>query len=166
MIVNKEQVLSYLPHRSPFIFIDSVEILHPKIQNNEWGTLVGKEVEGTEVVANYRVDRKHPIFKGHFPGNPILPGVIQIEMVAQAAGFAMFCCFEDPYNTDLNIALLGVQNTKFRKPIIPNIDVIIKTKAIRVRGTTFANHKGEIYNHKNELFSEMEILVSTQVNKS
>ena len=166
MIIEKEQVLAYLPHREPFIFVDSVELLHPKIQENTWETLTAKDVEELEVTAHYRVDKKHPIFQGHFPKNPILPGVIQIEMAAQTAGFAMFCCFEDPCNTDLKIALLGVQNTKFRKPIIPDIDLIIKTKALRSRGITFSNHRGQIYNHKNELFSEIEIFVSTQVNKA
>ena len=146
MMINKQQIESFLPHRSPFLFVDSIEDIilpHGKCE----GILKKKDTVGIEVVAGHGVRRDHVIFDGHFPSNPILPGVIQIEMMAQVAGFTMFYCFENHRSTNIRMALLSVHNAKFRKPIIPDMDVVIKAKAVRVKGS-MVTHKAFIFNSK------------------
>ena len=161
MKLEKSQILSFLPHRDPFLFIENIEIFLPEGRVKENKLLQGRDVEGIEVVGHYKVDKTHPIFEGHFPRNPILPGVIQIEMAAQTAGFALFYSFKDASNTNMKMALLGVKQAKFRKPIIPDRDVVIRTKVLKTRGT-FSNCQGAIYNHCDELLSEMEVMISIQ----
>jgi 3-hydroxyacyl-[acyl-carrier-protein] dehydratase len=90
MLMNKEQVMNFIPHREPFLFIDSVEsVTYPGIDLKKGDLLEAKDTLNAEIVAHYRTKEDHPIFAGHFPGNPILPGVVQIEMMAQAAAFAL-----------------------------------------------------------------------------
>ncbi len=136
MLFNKEQVLDYLPHRDPFLFIDAVkEIIVPdEIKGRT--DLVARDVVGTKVICEYTVTEDMFILKGHFPGNPILPGVIQIEMIAQASAFSSL-----PINNlstvGLNVEtlLLGVEQSRFRKPITPGMKLEIHATMTKCRGT-------------------------------
>ena len=157
MIIDKEKILSFLPHREPFLFVDKVEsILLPNGQ--EVRPLSDKEnMVGVEVKALYALRRDHAIFQGHFPSNPILPGVIQVEMMAQAAGFSMFHCSLDATKGDMEMILLSVKNAKFRHPVIPDVDLTIKAKVLKVRGT-MVSHASTIHGPRGEVFSEAETL--------
>ena len=163
MKLEAHQILSFLPHRDPFLFVDNIEIhlSHDQNLKKNKGLLKRKDAEGIEVISHYQVDKSHPIFQGHFPGNPILPGVIQIEIVAQTSGFALFYSFNQNTKAHLKMGLLDVKNAKFRKPIIPNRTVIVKTKLVKNRGTFFKS-EGRIYGGQDELFSEMEIMLSIE----
>lgn len=134
MLVSKENVLKFLPHRDPFLFIDSVEKVTAPDGAASDRLLTVKEVVGAVVTANWHSHAKHPIFAGHFPGKPILPGVVQVEMMAQAASFTYFLVHENPYDTDMNVALLGIDKARFRKPILPGMDLIISSKCAKIRG--------------------------------
>jgi len=88
MKLNYKDVITLLPHRDPFLFIDSVEsISAPKEEIIPGAGIDLKKTIGMEIIAHYRTKADHPIFAGHFPGNPILPGVVQVEMMAQATSF-------------------------------------------------------------------------------
>jgi 3-hydroxyacyl-[acyl-carrier-protein] dehydratase len=78
MLFNKQEVLDFLPHRKPFLFVDTVEsvTVDPKVLESE--KVESKDLVGSKVVAHFHVGEDLEILKGHFPGNPILPGVIQV----------------------------------------------------------------------------------------
>jgi len=96
-----KDILKVLPHRYPFILIDKVKI---------------KEL-GNDLIAVKNVTINEPCFQGHFPGQPVLPGVLTIEMMAQAGSFLILSQVEDPLSK--NMFFSSVDKAKFRRPIIP-----------------------------------------------
>jgi len=161
MMLNKEKVLAFLPHRDPFLFIDSVE----SIDIDDWeigkGVIASKNIIGGKIVAHYLPHKELDIFKGHFPGRPVLPGVIQVEMMAQASSFIIFGLLQDPFaKNELELALIAVNDAKFRKPIFPEMDLKIITTCTRYRGNIMASHC-QVF-HANELMSEASIMASVK----
>ena len=82
------QVMKILPHRPPFLMVDRVT-----------------KIEGNRIVAQKNVTMAEPVFEGHFPGHPILPGVLQLEAMAQVAGILMMGY---PYLTPTMLSMAGV----------------------------------------------------------
>src|SRR3984957_6785875 len=105
-----------IPHRPPFLWIDRVEELEP----------------GVRCVALKFVDPEDPIFAGHFPGKPILPGVLIIEAVAQTAGVMLGSVSAlTTRETEGGVALLAAVNRfKFLKPVTPGQELRIETKKL------------------------------------
>lgn len=136
MLLNKEQVLNFLPHREPFLFIDTVkEIQLPENFETKNGPCSKEELVGATSVCFFRVDERMSILQGHFPAHPIVPGVIQIEMMAQAASFLVIHCLSKPIEeVKIDVQLLGVKSAKFRKPILPPMDLEIHATLKKVRG--------------------------------
>jgi UDP-3-O-[3-hydroxymyristoyl] N-acetylglucosamine deacetylase/3-hydroxyacyl-[acyl-carrier-protein] dehydratase len=107
-------VLEVIPHRYPFVMIDKVI-----------------EIKGTEeLVAVKNVTFNEPYFNGHFPGNPVMPGVLQLEAMAQAAGILTVC-----WNKWVSkpAALMSADKVKFRKPVRPGDQMVIRAKLTKVR---------------------------------
>ena len=151
MSYNKEEVLDFLPHRDPFLFIDSVEsvTIAEEFSHINKEDITKKELVGSKVVANFKARADHPIFEGHFPGNPVLPGVVQIEMMAQASIFIVKLVHLASAGKGLKVALLNVTNAKFRTPILPGMELVIKTNCTRIRGNIVCNdctiyHEGKL----------------------
>ena len=160
MLLDHEKVLMVLPHREPFLFIDTVESILVNGQPFVLGkTIDPKQMPGVEITAHYHTRQDHPIFAGHFPGNPILPGVIQIEMMAQASAFGMVAQLKDPLAKKLGLAFMGVSDVKFRKPIYPEMDLTIKTKCLRERGTIMV-YQAEIV-HDGTVMSQVGNILAT-----
>lgn len=158
MKLSHEDVLNFLPHREPFLFIDTVSSIGPLEGVEKTSDISFKNAIGLKVTAHYRTRKDHPIFVGHFPEYPILPGVVQVEMMAQASSFGLFAIHEDPLSVNLDVALLCISEAKFRKPVFPEMDLVIKTECLKVRGPMVTSHC-EIY-HKDQLMSEATAMAS------
>ena len=106
-------IIKILPHRYPFILIDKIEILE----------------KGKSLVALKNTTINEPFFQGHFPGQPVMPGVLSLEMMAQAGSFLMLSEVEDPLSR--NMFFSAVESSRFKKLIIfcfNNVSLIEKIK--------------------------------------
>ena len=135
MKLGRKEIMQYLPHRDPFLFIDSVEKedIDEKDLAASPSELDSKKLIGRIVTGHFHVNKDLPLFKGHFPGDPILPGVIQIEIMAQTASFCSCYFLKDPGQFAIKINLAGVSHAKFRKAVRPGMDLVTKSKLIQAR---------------------------------
>ena len=116
MILDLEAIKELIPHRNPFLFIDKCEI----------------KTSGEHGIAYKKFNKDEYFFKGHFPNNPIVPGVIIVEAMAQTAGVVVSYKLKE--YTEKSVLFMSVNKAKFRKPIIPNDNVSFEVKFInRVR---------------------------------
>lgn len=107
MKLGKSEIQNFLPHRDPFLFLDEVQI-----------------VDKTNLEGSFTPLEEMIILSGHFPKNPIVPGVILIESLAQLACFIGY----GQSSTPLNFYLVGVDGFKFKKIIKPNDSLVLKVK--------------------------------------
>jgi 3-hydroxyacyl-[acyl-carrier-protein] dehydratase len=116
MVIERSAIEKLIPHRPPFLWIDRVEELEP----------------GVRCVAVKFVDPANPIFAGHFPAKPILPGVLLIEAVAQTAGVMLGSATpEAAAGSGRGVALLAaVTRFKFLKPVTPGQELRVETKKL------------------------------------
>ncbi len=163
MLMNKEQVMRFLPHRDPFLFIDGVkEVTPPESLKGLQGPFSQSQIVGGKSVCVFKVDKSVKVLEGHFPDYPILPGVVQVEMMAQAASFLTIFCLEKPIEqTKLDVQLLGVDSARFRKPIIPPMDLEIHATLNKVRGP-IQMYDCEIYCN-GELMSQTSVMASLKI---
>ncbi len=110
MILDLKTIKELIPHRDPFLFIDTCEIKIP----GEYG------------VAYKKFNEDEYFFKGHFPYNPIVPGVIIVEAMAQTAGIVVSYKLKE--YSEKSVLFMSVNKAKFRKPIIPNDNVSFEVK--------------------------------------
>ena len=135
MFINKEQIMQFLPHRDPFLFLDSIDSISKEgVELYPGDVADNKETVGVEIQASFYVREDLEILKGHFPGNPILPGVVQVEMMAQTSCFVIPVRLLKPFEIDLKVAFMGIHSTKFRKPIIPGMKLKIHCICRKCRG--------------------------------
>lgn len=159
MLMTKKQILEYLPHRAPFLFVDSIEDIIVSA-NEKKDVYPMNELIGSRVIAHFYVNPDLDIFRGHFPGHPILPGVIQVEIMAQASSFIMMKTIKDPFNVKMEVALMGVDDCKFRRPVLPGMNLRIHSTLVRCRGPV-SSYKCIIYSGE-ELVSEGSIMASAR----
>ena len=112
MKLGSNEIQKLIPHRSPFLFIDECEILER-----------GKKGEASRVFKDDEF-----FFQGHFPGNPIVPGVIIVEALAQTAGIIVSESLTE-YDKK-SVLFMSVNKAKFRKPVIPNDKIIFEVNYI------------------------------------
>jgi 3-hydroxyacyl-[acyl-carrier-protein] dehydratase len=108
-----KRVLGLLPHRYPFLLVDRV-----------------LELEKDRVVAIKNVTFNEPFFQGHFPGRPVMPGVLLVEAMAQAGAFITLSHLGPNHNTLFMLA--GLDKVRFRRPVIPGDQVRIEVKAVKI----------------------------------
>lgn len=114
-----KEILNCLPHRYPFLLIDRVLSCEA----------------GKNIVAVKNVAINEPFFQGHFPGNPIMPGVMILEAMAQAAAILSFQTNNRDSTRNLLYYFVGIDNARFKKPVIPGDQLVLDVAIVRsVRG--------------------------------
>jgi UDP-3-O-[3-hydroxymyristoyl] N-acetylglucosamine deacetylase / 3-hydroxyacyl-[acyl-carrier-protein] dehydratase len=129
------QVMQILPHRFPFLMIDRVA-----------------KIDGNNIVAVKNVTMNEQFFQGHFPGHPIMPGVLQLEAMAQAAGILMMKHAE---NIGQIAYFMAADNVKWRKPVVPGDTLMIEVELTKSRGK-IGKAKG-VCKVRGEVVSEAEV---------
>jgi 3-hydroxyacyl-[acyl-carrier-protein] dehydratase len=163
MLMEKAQVMNFLPHRDPFLFIDGVkEIIIPDELKSQQGPFTAQQLIGGKSICTFKVDNSVKVLEGHFPGDPILPGVVQVEMMAQAASFLAIYC-KPHENSKIEVALLGVDSARFRKPVVPLMDLEIHATLTKVRGP-IQMYDCEIYAN-GDLMSQTSVMASLKFNE-
>ena len=109
------EIMQHLPHRYPFLLIDRVLFCDP----------------GKELVALKNVTVNEPYFGGHFPNFPVMPGVLIVEAMAQAAAILAFKSFDLERSANSVYLFVGIDKARFKKPVTPGDQLIIKTQIVR-----------------------------------
>ncbi len=114
-MLNKEQIMEIIPHRDPFLLIDEVTSLEP----------------GVKVSAKKYIREDEYYFKGHFPNNPVVPGVILIETIAQAGAV---CILTLPKYKGKIAYFAGINKAKFKKKVLPGTHLTLELEVIKTLG--------------------------------
>lgn len=114
-MLNKEQIKQIIPQREPFLMIDEVE----------------EYIPGESAIAYKNVEESEWYFKGHFPGNPIMPGVLIAESLAQTGAVAILSMEE---NSGKNALFGGIDKMKFKKMVVPGNKLKLEVKIIKRKG--------------------------------
>ena len=112
-----EAIREHLPHRYPFLLVDRVVDLVP----------------GESIVAYKNLSINEPFFDGHFPGNPVFPGVLLVEAMAQAAGILGFKTMGKTPADGSIYYLVGVDNLRFKRPCVPGDQVHLQANIVSER---------------------------------
>ena len=139
------KIMTFLPHRYPFLLVDRIVALTP----------------GKGITALKNVTFNEPFFQGHFPGAPVMPGVLIVEAMGQAGGVLAYesNLAEDPCT--LLIYLMGLDNVKFRKPVVPGDQLMMELSILKQRGKTI-KMKG-LAKVDGKLVAEAEIMATVGV---
>jgi UDP-3-O-[3-hydroxymyristoyl] N-acetylglucosamine deacetylase/3-hydroxyacyl-[acyl-carrier-protein] dehydratase len=135
-----------LPHRYPFLLVDKI-----------------MEMSDTHIVGVKNITFNEPLFQGHFPGNSIFPGVLQIEAMAQVGGVFVLSKVEDPENW--GTLFLKIDNTKFKNKVVPGDQLIIKMQLLSPVRRGICQMYGTAY-VGSRLVSESEITAQIVRNES
>ena len=132
--LDKDQIRNLLPHREPMLLIDELYDI--------------KKLSSAKALVKVR--RESFFVQGHFPDNPVMPGVLIVESFGQAAAaLTAHGLNKSTYENKL-VFLMGVEKARFRNPVIPDCDLILKIEAIRSHGRVW-KYKGEAFVDKNKM---------------
>ena len=126
--LNKKQIEELLPHRDPMLLIDELYDI--------------KKLQSATAVVNVKKDSF--FVQGHFPGQPVMPGVLIVESFGQAAAALTAQGLEKTVYENKLVFLMGVEKARFRNPVIPNCKLLLKIEAIRSHGRVW-KYKGEAF---------------------
>ena len=126
--LNKKQIIDLLPHREPMLLIDELYDI--------------KKLSSATAVVNVKKDSF--FVQGHFPGNPVMPGVLIVESFGQAAAALTASGIDKSTYENKLVFLMGVEKARFRNPVIPDCKLILKIEAIRSHGRVW-KYKGEAF---------------------
>ncbi len=128
-IYNIDEIMKLLPHRYPFLLVDKVEVEEP----------------GVKGVGIKNVTMNEEFFQGHFPNNPVMPGVLQIEAMAQSAGVLTLSAAGEADGDGKNSVLfMSIDGVKFRKPVRPGDQLKMHIEKLKERHNVFV-YKGQSF---------------------
>ena len=128
MKLNKEDIISLLPHREPMLLIDELIDI--------------KKLHSATAIMN--VKKNSFYVDGHFPGNPVLPGVLIVEAFGQAAAALTACGIDKTEYQNKLVFLMSIEKARFRQPVIPDCRLELKIEAVRSHGRVW-KYKGEAF---------------------
>lgn len=114
-LYTAQEIMNIIPHRYPFLLIDTIEELEPGVR------ALGKKC----------VSVNEPFFQGHFPGNPVMPGVLIMEALAQVGAVAML---SQPDWKGRTAYFAGIDKARFRQKVMPGDVLLLETEIIKVKG--------------------------------
>ncbi|BFO55069.1 MULTISPECIES: 3-hydroxyacyl-ACP dehydratase FabZ [Comamonadaceae] len=117
-MMDIHQILKLLPHRYPFLLVDRVVELE----------------RGQRIQAIKNVTINEPFFTGHFPSRPVMPGVLMLEALAQAAGLLSFDMMGEAPGDDKVFYFVGIDGARFKRPVEPGDQLILDVKLDRIKG--------------------------------
>ena len=126
--LSKEDIINLLPHREPMLLIDEL-------------SEIDKLSSATALV---KVRKDSFFVQGHFPQNPVMPGVLIVESFGQAAAALTAQGLDKSTYENKLVFLMGVEKARFRNPVIPDCDLVLKIEAIRSHGRVW-KYKGEAF---------------------
>jgi len=137
-MIDIREIMSMLPHAYPFLLVDRVVEIE-----------AGKRIAGIK-----NVTYNEPFFQGHFPGRPIMPGVLIVEAMAQTAGVLVFKSMPDA-DQKKPVYFLGLDNVRFRKPVIPGDQVRFEMEVTR--------HRQVIWGFKGKAFVDGKLVAEADL---
>ncbi len=140
-VYDIEKIMDILPHRYPFLLIDRIIEIIP----------------GEKIVALKNVTINEPFFQGHFPGVPIMPGVLIVEAMGQAGGILAFSSAPQG-NKNAILYFMGMDKVRFRKPVVPGDQLLIEAKILKQRSK--AIKMSGIATVEEKLVAEAELMAS------
>lgn len=118
---NRDDIMNFLPHRDPFLWIDKIEIIE----------------RGEEGVGYKNITADMDFFRGHFPGNPVMPGVLQVEAMAQTAGCVVTQGWQDNPNRPTQVYFMSIDKVKFRQIVKPGSLLKMHVKKVKSHGKIY-----------------------------
>lgn len=114
-VMEIKEILEQLPHRFPFVLVDRVLEIEPNVR----------------ILAQKNVTYNEPFFPGHFPIHPVMPGVLIMEALAQAAGLLSFNSMQEKPAENFVYYFVGIDNARFRRPVVPGDVLLLDVKVDR-----------------------------------
>lgn len=136
--IDVRQIMDHIPHRYPFLLVDRVVALKPG--------------EYLEAIKNVTINE--PFFQGHFPGLPVMPGVLMVEALAQAGGILVFKSY-DLDMKDKIFMFTGIDKVKFRRPVVPGDQIVLRLDELK--------SKFQLYKMRGTALVDGEVVVEAQL---
>ena len=137
-VMNVQQIQKVLPHRPPFLLVDRVV-----------------ELDASRIVAVKNVTMNEPFFVGHFPGFPVMPGVLILEALAQAAAIMAMVALPEEKRAGKVTYFMGIDGARFRKPVVPGDRLELHCAMLR--------HKGSVIKVKGEAKVDGETVAEAEL---
>lgn len=125
IVFNAQKIMDMLPHRYPLLLVDRVESL-----------------DDQKITAIKNVTINEDFFNGHFPGHPIMPGVLMVEAMAQVAGIKIIHKLDQSETNNKVVYFMSIDNAHFRKPVVPGDTLVMEVEEIKNRANVW-KMKGE-----------------------